>query len=167
MLDFKAAIATAAPTRRSGWIDRDYMLRYIAVDRVIDQRRRRLSLVVLRRGQGNNPEASATTTTTGTRPEHANRFWLMPWDLDSSFDGSSFVHVSPEWTEPGPCECANGFAQRAPVVRPADLTLESWHDDYLAMTDAFIEGPFAAAKVNTKLDAWSRRSMPRWPKPPE
>jgi hypothetical protein len=156
MLAFKAAIdASAAATEH--FIDRDYMLRYTAVDRVIIN--------------DDGPFHFWCDPPMPGAPDHVvnhnyywyeallvDRLWLVPWDLDISFDGYAPARTERPWNAVAACVCA--LNSQSQYERPATcdrLTahLASWAADYASKVDAFIAGPFAAQRVDTKLSAWS------------
>ena len=49
-------------------------------------------------------------------PAH-DKFWLVPWDLDESFDGYPAGRISPEWSKPAACSCSGSGTSAASRCR--------------------------------------------------
>ncbi|MBN2197362.1 MAG: CotH kinase family protein [Polyangiaceae bacterium] len=90
--------------------------------------------------------------------EAADRFTIIPWDVESTFWINS-GHSAPHWTEPpGDCtltyEYWGGLA-RAPgcdrVIQAIAADLGSWRAAGLELLD----GPFAEATVLESIDRWA------------
>jgi hypothetical protein len=156
MLAFKRAI-DAEPPAVVNCLDRDYMLRYIAVDRVIVNDDGAFHWWCGRLGQGNNPNGVGNHNYYWYEAAEAQRFWLIPWDLDSSFEGSSFVHIAPEWTKEGSCTCdgQGGWGQLAPSCDRLIDHWATWRAEYETAVDAFLKGAFAPNKIDKKLADWT------------
>jgi spore coat protein H len=156
MVDFAAAV-DAGPAGFASFIDRDYMLRYIAVDRVIVNDDGMFHFWCDKIAQGNNPGDFGNHNYYWYEAKDTNRFWLIPWDLDFAFDARADDVVYPQWTVSAACVC--GYKNYG-IQRPASCDkvvsyLATWLDDYNAKVDDFIAGPFEASKVDSKLDSWS------------
>jgi spore coat protein H len=156
MLDFKLAV-DGGPNPFSQFIDRDYMLRYIAVDRVIINDDGIFHFWCQTNAQGNNPGAFGNHNYYWYEAQNTNRFWLIPWDLDFALGARPDVAVVPEWTTEAPCTCDYPMYG---IQRPASCdalvsNLKSWLDLYDTQVDAFIAGPFAADRVEPQLDLWA------------
>jgi spore coat protein CotH len=158
MLDFKKAIDSGAGAAES-FIDRDYTLRYLAVDRLIINDDGALHFWCNdKSGQGGNPGEFGNHNYFWYEEAAAPRFWLIPWDLDHSFDNSPAVHLDTEWTQSAPCVCQNQSA--AGMDRPASCDplvadFISWLPDYEQRVDEFVAGPLAKAHVDAILQTWS------------
>ncbi|HMI90204.1 MAG TPA: CotH kinase family protein [Polyangiales bacterium] len=160
VLAFKAAIGMGEGAA-SAWIDRDYLLHYLAADRVTINDDGFLHWWCLTQGQGNNPGGIGNHNYYWYEATTAERFWLIPWDVDMSLGGNPRVRIEPEWREPGACECAGDFFGSMAAV--CDPLIDDWAmlgTDYDAAVDSFLAGPFSEANVTAKLDAWSAQITP-------
>lgn len=97
------------------------------------------------------------------------RFWLIPWDLDTSFvvsgsladTGDLFLRILTEWNDHGAvCKIGPGAAAFSPQQLPTACD-PLWNalgcyfkDDYRAAVAELLAGPFSDAAVKEKLDAW-------------
>jgi spore coat protein CotH len=156
MVEFKAAIDTGA-TGFASFIDRDYLLRYLAVDRVIVNDDGIFHFWCYAAAQGNNPGEFGNHNYYWYEAAAANRFWLIPWDLDMAFEAHSDIVVYPAWTEAAPCVCGH---MEYGTQRPASCDklvshFQSWLDDYDRKVDEFLAGPFQPSRVTDKLDRWA------------
>jgi len=160
MLSFKTAVETSA-TATERLIDRDYTMKYVAVDRVIINDDGIFHWWCTMEGAGNNPGGIGNHNYYWYQELLRERFWLIPWDFDHAFNNSSVVHIAPEWTVSAPCTCTvtgNSFvAQRPPSCDRLTQHFSSWISDYSRHADAFIAGPFASTAVNAKLDTWTNQ----------
>lgn len=143
MLAFAAEIQTGSEAGKR-WLDDQYVLNYIAVDRVIINDDGAFHWYCQRNHNYYWYES-----------KHADRFWLIPWDLDVSFNpGTNFVHIAAAWDQPA-TDCTMCSGQRPAIC---DRLTSDWameHDGYARAVDAFLAGPFAQANVDDKLTAWS------------
>jgi spore coat protein H len=158
MLDFKSAVDTGAAAV-SELIDRDYMLRYIAVDRVIINDDGIFHFWCLPAGQGNNPGDFGNHNYYWYEAESGNRFWLIPWDLDFALGARPDCAVIPEWTVQAECTCGyplNGLQRPASCDKLVSY-LKQWLVDYSTQVDAFLAGPFERNRVQLQLDAWTEQ----------
>jgi spore coat protein CotH len=150
------------PMRATRWLDRDYMLRYIAVDRVIidDDGAFHFYCGV---PEGHNHGFFNNHNYFWYEASDAGRFWLIPWDLDGAFANEPRVFIDYEWSNTdAPCNChiAVGFPQRAPSCDPLVGQWAGWRADYDAVVDQFLSGPFSAAAVSGKIAHWSEQVAP-------
>jgi hypothetical protein len=162
MLDFKAAIGMSSDAAES-WFVRDYMMRYMAVDRVIINDDGVFHWWCEWGAQGNNTGPYGNHNYYWYEEMKANHMWLIPWDLDTSFDGLAEDRIEPQWNKPAACMCVTN--SQGTIEWPASCDqlikyLIPWQKDYDAMVDAFIAGPFAAAAVDAKLNAWAPQIEP-------
>jgi hypothetical protein len=153
MVAFKHAVDEGT-TSVEGWLDRDYMARYLAVDRLIINDDGALHWYCL---PDIGPSAIWNHNFYWYEPPHAKRMWLVPWDLDNSFLSNTWVHIAPRWSEQAECSCTGTPEQRPPSCDPLTRDLAGWDADYEAAVAAFVSGPFSAASVNAKLDTWSEQ----------
>lgn len=160
LLDFKRASDESASAAES-YFDRDYMMRYLAVDRVIINDDGVLHFWCNETtGQGNNPGQFGNHNYYWYEETTTPRFWLIPWDLDHSFDNFDAVRLDLEWSAPAACTCRNQSA--AGMDRPASCDplvshFISWLPDYEAAVDAFIAGPMRKQHVDSLIQTWSEQ----------
>lgn len=162
MLDFKAAIDDSAEAAEA-FLDRDYMLRYMAVDRVIINDDGIFHWWCEYGAQGNNTGQYGNHNYYWYEATAAERMWLIPWDLDTSFDGLAENRIELQWDKPAACMCTMNSVGTVEWPASCDqLTkyMATWSAPYEAMVDAFIAGPFAAPAVDAKLDAWATQIEP-------
>jgi hypothetical protein len=149
-----------APDTATEWVDRDYTLRYIAVDRVLMNDDGVFHWYCGR--SGNNPGPFGNHNYYWYEAEHAGRLWLVPWDLDVSLGNEPRTFIDVEWSAAASCMChiAIGFPQRAPSCDPLIAQFATWRDEYASQVDAFVNGPFAKDAVDAKLAQWSEQITP-------
>jgi spore coat protein CotH len=158
LLDFKLASDQSSAAAAS-YFDRDYMMRYLAVDRVIINDDGVLHFWCNDiTGQGANPGEFGNHNYYWYEETTAPRFWLIPWDLDHSFDNFPAVHMDLEWTASAACVCQSHSV--AGMDRPASCDplvshFVSWLPDYEAAVDAFIAGPMRKQHVDSLVQTWS------------
>jgi hypothetical protein len=158
LLDFKLASDQSSVAAES-FFDRDYMMRYLAVDRLIINDDGVLHFWCNEiTGQGANPGEFGNHNYYWYQETAAPRFWLIPWDLDHSFDNFPAVHMDLEWTASAACVCGNHSV--AGMDRPASCDplvshFISWLPDYEAAVDAFIAGPMRKQHVDSLVQTWS------------
>jgi spore coat protein CotH len=155
MLDFQTAVHASADATQQ-FVDRAYMMRYLAVDRVIVNDDGPMHFYC----DPNSPPPYAVGNGNFYWYQSAEmkRFWLIPWDLDLAFDGTPWVNIQPEWTAQSACTCVAPPTMYAAQMPPScDALVKhfiSWRDLYEQEVDKFISGPFSAASVEAKLAAW-------------
>ena len=157
MLDFQSTVRSRGDLTR--FIDPDYLLRYLAVDRVIINDDGMLHFYC----DVSSPNYPGTSHNFYWYEATAgDRFWLIPWDLDLAFDATPYVHVSPAWFAPATCTCTNSNfgAQFPPSCDPFVKQLIAWRPDYEKEVDRFLAGPFTDAKVEQKLRTWIEQIRP-------
>jgi hypothetical protein len=125
----------------SEWLDMEYMFRYIAVDRVI-----------VNDDGPMHSYCSYNHNFYWYEAEHRQRFWLIPWDLDASFQlgKQAMTHLTPAWNAPT-MSCTCGFTACDPVWKQ----FANRKDEYEHTVDDFIAGPYSEKNVNAKLQAWT------------
>jgi spore coat protein H len=163
MLNFKAAIERSASAAQA-FVDRDYLMKYIAVDRVIINDDGVFHWWCVSQGAGNNPGGVGNHNYYWYQESAREFFWLIPWDFDNAFNAAGMVVVWPEWNERATCSCAStpsSFVPQLPAsCDPLTQHFITWTSDYDRHVEAFLSGPFAAAAVKTKLDAWVAQLRP-------
>lgn len=156
-----AAQLKSDPSAATAWIDRDYTLRYIAVDRVImnDDGVFHWYCYI---PEGNNRGPYGNHNYYWYEESKSDRLWLIPWDLDTSFDNEARVFIDVEWSERSSCSChiATGFPQRAPSCDTLTAQFATWRDDYEHAVDDFLAGPFSEQTVDDKLARWTALIAP-------
>ena len=151
MLDFQAAIRHGG-SALDPFLDRAYMMRYLAVDRVImnDDGMMHFYCNPMSSGSGNHNYF-------WYQEIMGQRVWPIPWDLDHSFDNSPWTHIEPAWWQSAQCTCTRYMTyeyQFPPSCDPLVKQFVAWRADYDAAVDAFLKGPFASAAVSAKLNTW-------------
>lgn len=163
MLDFKAALDMSA-NATAEWLDVDYMTRYLAVDRVIINDDGIMHFWCNQVSQGNNPGPFGNHNFYWYGAAAQNRLWLIPWDLDHSFDSEPIVHVHPKWNSTGSecvCQDTGDYGYQYPAAcDPLIQHFISWNQQFEAHTDAFLAGPFAKEHVDTLLSTWRKQIQP-------
>jgi len=147
MQRFHAAIAEGADASLR-WLDLPYLFNYIAVDRVIAND----DGVFHWYCQWNH-------NFYWYEAERADRVWLIPWDLDSSFQNGTLTHIDTPWNAPAPgmdCACGPG-GQRPAICDPLMAYWASRTEDYQRAVDNFLAGPFTDAAISAKLVAWTQQ----------
>jgi len=148
MQSFHAAISAGADASFR-WLDTPYLFNYIAVDRVI----------------ANDDGAfhwycQWNHNYYWYEAERADRMWIIPWDLDSSFQNGAFVHINTPWNAATPgmdCTCGRAGGQRPASCDPLTSHWASRTEDYQRAVDSFLAGPFSDANVSAKLLAWTQQ----------
>jgi hypothetical protein len=161
MIAFKRAIDAQEPL--DAFIEADYTARYVAVDRVIIN------------DDGLFHFYCDPATSGAGRPEGGNhnfywyetgigpRFWLIPWDLDYSFDGSPWVRVQPKWNVDAPCRCTMTPSYGWQTPASCDPLIQRFIEldtQIEREIDAFLSGPFAKERVDAKLTRWQSQIRP-------
>ncbi|MET0389756.1 MAG: CotH kinase family protein [Polyangiales bacterium] len=165
MLRFQAAV-NEGPDAMAAWLDRDLTASYMAVDRVIINDDGAFHFYCHPGGQGNNPVLPGNHNYYWYAASHADRLWIVPWDLDHSLREATIPpHIPVDWrqtpsaTECNACEGGGGFGINGPspgcdrVIK----NFQAWQASYEAKVDAFIAGPFRKEAVDQKLDTWEQQ----------
>jgi spore coat protein CotH len=158
MLDLKSAIATGAASL-DAMLDRDYFVRYIALDRLIVNDDGIFHFWCDPTAQGNNPGSFGNHNYYWYQASKEAHFWLIPWDLDNTFDNSPSVHIVTDWTATATasCECTKDPTYGIQRAASCDLLIQhfsTWRVDYKKKLDELVAGPFAKARVDALLNAW-------------
>jgi spore coat protein CotH len=158
-------VAFAAATKQGSaavenYVDRAYVARYLAADRVMANDDGSAHWWCATLGQGNNPGGIGNHNYYWYQAESAPRFWLIPWDMDSSLGATTYVRIAPEWRTKAACMCTGNPAQRPTSCDPLFSIWATWKTDYESAVDAFLSGPFEANRVDQKLARWSAQIQP-------
>jgi spore coat protein CotH len=145
MIGFKHAVDLGAKASFK-WLDADYTFKYLAADRMVINDDGPLHWY-----------CSYNHNYYWYEAEHADRMWLIPWDLDGAFEGGSArVHLVRQWNTAADCAC--GIDGQLPSI--CDPLTAEWagrDEDYQRALDDFTAGPFSERNVNTKLATWSEQ----------
>jgi len=174
MVAFAQALATADGAELPGvvddHVDRDALLRYLAVDRAISHDDGPLAFYCnLAGGQGGNPGPYGNHNYYWYEEVASQRLWLVAWDIDLAFRGFSMPSMSGKFYEPvaaESCRCpepsGNAFriARRPAACDKLVQGLAGQVGDYRAHLRELLDGPFRADAVAARLDAWSAQLLP-------
>lgn len=157
MVQLQAAVQEGAASFE-GWVDRDAMARYMAVDRVIMNDDGAFHLYCYQGAIGNNTVGPANHNYYWYEATDHDRFWIIPWDLDHSMqEVLGAAHIAADWRVPQTNCGGCGFGSisgPAPGCDPVIANFQDWMTDYDAMVDQFIAGPFSKGNVDGKLAVW-------------
>jgi hypothetical protein len=150
-----AAAAREGSTAVERYVNRAHIARWLAADRVMANDDGSAHWWCLSIGRGNNPGEIGNHNYYWYEDELAGRFWLIPWDMDSSLLATSFVQIQPEWRTKAACVCAGDPPQRPTSCDPLFAVWAGWNTDYEQAVDQFLSGPFESNRVEQKLARWS------------
>ncbi|MET0339622.1 MAG: CotH kinase family protein [Polyangiales bacterium] len=164
MSNFKKAIDRGA-SAAAQFLDLSYMMRYLAVDRLIINDDGIMHWYCASQQGNNERRAQGNHNYYWYEARGFDRLWLVPWDLDNSFndDRSDFTHVATDWRQSDfLCLCmpVGGVPQRAPSCDPLTRHLATFRSEYDAAVSELVRGPFSTMAVNAKLDAWVAQIKP-------
>ena len=163
MLALHDAVSTGTPAAVARVIDRDYTLRYAAVDRVIINDDGMFHFWCSSGvANGNNPNGSGNHNYYWYEEESAKKLWLLPWDLDLTFSFTADAHIVVPWNRAAKCRClrsGTGF-QLPSSCDPLVGDFIKWGADYDRQVAAFLAGPFSPASISAKLDTWISQIAP-------
>lgn len=155
-----AAAAKEGSAAVERYVDRAYVARLLAADRVMANDDGSAHWWCTPLGQGNNPGGIGNHNYYWYEDQLAGRFWLIPWDMDSSLRGTSFVRIQPEWRTKAPCVCSGTPAQRPTSCDPLFAIWAGWSADYERAVDDFLSTAFEANRVEEKLASWAAQIQP-------
>ena len=163
MADFGAALEQAGEDglteALAKYTDVDYMMRYVALDRL------------LRHDDGpmhwycSGPQCS-NHNFYWYQEEKVDRFWIVTWDLDSAFNlSNTTTTLWFDWDDTSlGCQALSMPPFVLPIRHPTcDPLTRGWareQERYLTETAALLEGPFDASRVEAKLAAWEEQIAP-------
>jgi hypothetical protein len=97
--------------------------------------------------------------------ENADRFWLIPWDMYSTFSISTPLENAPLWDQsPGDCGLRYpSYTPHYPLQAPGcDKLIHGFtlldRSRYIAAVQRLLDGPFQLDAMNAKLDRWKLMS---------
>ena len=159
MVSFGTAVSNATDSTLPGIIaqynDIDYLARYLAVDRGIAANDGIMAFWDVSGWVGNHNYY-------WYQDEKEDRFWLIPWDMYSTYNALTPLDWVPAWDQP-PGDCSTQYTSwdvgkyyRAPGCDPFihGLSLLD-RSRYLTAVQQLLDGPFQLDSVNEKLDRWS------------
>jgi spore coat protein CotH len=134
------------------WIDVDLLVRYMAVARLIDHWDDIVAWYCVPNCFNHNYYWYESTA--------EDKVWLIAWDLDHTFEEPSPIRTyygMPDWDDvAADCEPRDvflGVKGRAPACDPfiRGIVTQLW-DRYAAESQALLEGEFATARLNARID---------------
>jgi spore coat protein CotH len=159
----RGAMSTPAelPKVLDSWLGLDYFFRMWAVDRVINNWDGPVTFY-----------CGATVTDLARCRNHnfflyeqegANRFWLIPWDLDNTFHLRARQEDVGPWDKAVDCSSLSVLFQLDPgtKLKPAQCDAvfrgikQAGAGPFAAALRRFLEGPFQIAKMNRSIDTWA------------
>ncbi len=166
MLSFNRAVMKMNGDARAkaiiDWMSVDNTMRYIAVDRTIRADDGIVHFYCFDAACGNHNFYIY-------EEEHANRVWLIPWDLDNAFViigdhgdwEDKFLKVVNEWDDhKAICRRRQGAESWSPRQMPpsCDPLVNGcgcyFKDKYYQVLSELLDGPFSANTVNDNIETW-------------
>lgn len=150
-----------SPQSALDWVDTQYSLRYLAVDRLTVNDDGALHWYCFV-PEGNNVGPFNNHNYYWYEAAEAGRLWLIPWDLDGSMGGVSRVRIDADWMRNDDCGChvLEGAPQRRAGCDPLTAQLSQMRDDYRRELKAVLTGSFTSEAIERKLALWSQRIEP-------
>lgn len=158
MARFAAALADAGDAGFAAvvesWIGVDYLMRYMAVARLIDSWDDIVAWYCVNGQTCINHNYYWYESTT------EDRLWLIAWDVDHSFEEPSPIRTKfgmPDWDDVAadcaPIDIFLGIQGRAPACDPIlrRMATELW-DAYAGESQALLDGAFSVAAMNARID---------------
>lgn len=136
------------------WMDADQLMRYMAVARLVDHWDDIVAWYCVAGQPCFNHNFYWYESTT------EDRVWLIAWDVDHTFEEPSPVRTyfgMPDWDEVDadciPKDIFLGIQGRAPACDPfiRAMATRLW-DRYVAASEALLDGDFAVAAMNARID---------------
>jgi hypothetical protein len=158
MVAFATAMANAGdagfPDVIDQWMDKDALMRYIAVDRAIENWDGIVGLYALPAGNHNYYWYEETL---------ADQVWLIPWDLDHTFDYPNPIvtnYGTPSWNEvPGSCAPIPTFSgvPRYPAMCDDFIRriVTEQHDEWTAAAQSFLDTLYTQAELDSRVDFYA------------
>ncbi|WP_205633159.1 CotH kinase family protein, partial [Enhygromyxa salina] len=160
MVAFASALAAGGDAGFNGvieqWMDADALMRYIAVDRAIENWDGIVGLYGLPAGNHNFYWYEETL---------ADRVWLIPWDLDRTFDYPNPIvtqYGTPVWNE-APGSCAGiptfGGVNRYPAMCDDFIRriVTQRHDEWTAAAQEFLNTLFTQEELDSRVDFYANQ----------
>jgi spore coat protein H len=167
MVRFAKALAAADDTTfrvtLEQWMDLPTLIRYLAVDRFIDNWDGIVGWYC-----PDGPDACHNHNYFWYEQSDADRVWLLPWDMDNTFQSPNPIRENygmPDWNEDGGA-CGiipvfYGIPGRAPSCDPfIDRMATILWDDYRAATAELLAGDAAPGLLEAKIDAMEKQLAP-------
>lgn len=169
MMEFYRAIESSTDgtfvEKVSPFVDFDYMLRYIAVDRAIKNWDGIMGWYTDRNGYwaGNHNFHFYEEENPG------GRFWLIPWDLDNTLwltdpymEDAGVPNWNEEVSDPEPMPVWGGTSYVYPPCydKFTRLLAKSFWDEFVSIGDKFLEEHFQPEQLCDKVDVYSQLISP-------
>ncbi|MBN1756998.1 MAG: CotH kinase family protein, partial [Chitinispirillaceae bacterium] len=161
MVDFHLAIESSTPENFratiSPFMDLDYWLRFIIVDRAIHNGDGVMTWYVDGSWLQNHNYYFYEDEAPGTK------FWLIPWDMNATFTKNDPIfddYDMPEWNEvPDSCEPMEIWGGSLAVPPNCDkltsLTAAVCWNRFVSMGEQFLGGLFTPERMQQRVDAWA------------
>jgi spore coat protein H len=159
MVRFARALADAGEAGFAAviesWMDPDQLMRYMAVARLVDHWDDVVAWYCVSGQPCFNHNFYWYESTT------EDRVWLIAWDVDHTFEEPSPIRTyfdMPDWDDTEadctPVDIFLGIQGRAPACDPFihHMATQLW-DRYAAASQALLDGDFAIAAMNARIDA--------------
>jgi len=154
MVAFDQDIQNDANDAAEYWLDLDYMMRYMAVDRAIWNDDGIIHFYCDGSVCGNHNFFFYEEV-------NRDRLWLIPWDMDPLFFAGPNPLTPPgDWRDLDP-DCVPvatlpglPLTSLNPACDPLISALARYPELYRAKQQEFLEGPFARIAVEDQLDVW-------------
>ena len=135
------------------WTDVDMLMRYMAVDRLIDHWDGIVAWYCNGGGCNNHNFYWYESTV-------EDRVWLVPWDLDHTFEEPSPIRTNfgmPDWdaavSDCTPITIFFGITGRPPSCDPLiDRIARIFWTEYVAATNTLLDGAFSQQAMSDRID---------------
>ena len=146
------------PSISDAWMDRDYMARYLAVDRTIQNDDGAMHWYCnVSLGQGGNTGECGNHNYYWYEEEKNDRMWLIPWDTDLAFREQGMTVLPIPWNEvPSSCEPVQMgmFGYLPAACDPLIYAWTTFTDEYSQAVRTLIDGPYSEENVTMLLEKW-------------
>lgn len=141
------------------WLDVDYMMRYFAVDRAINNDDGAHHFYCF----DGQLESCANHNFFWYEEVASDRLWLIPWDMDNAAFGNplNFVAFPGDWRDENP-SCVPEHPpipilppSLNPACDPIMNALAGYSDLYRERQQELLDGPFSQAVAEQRVDAWA------------
>ena len=148
------------PALSDQWIDRAYIMNYLAVDRTIknDDGAMHWYCPFAAEGIPCNPHNFFWYEAT-----ESDQLWLLPWDTDHALRTAFPTHIPVPWNQPDPDCVPKDAALLAYVPANCDPLVWAWstfRDDYIESVKTLLAGSFSFGNIRTLLDTWEEQISP-------
>ena len=158
MVRLAAALSEAAPEERAAlsdsWMERDYIMNYMAVDRTIKNDDGAMHWYCNFPGIGANCNPHNFYW---YEEEESDKLWLVPWDTDLALRSFHVTHLPVPWNDPNPSCIPEAGPLGSYVAASCDPLIQAWstfETDYASALEALLAGPYSFTNVTDLLGAW-------------